>query len=564
MSLAINALSGPAEAEKFITQGKVHFFRGQRYPAQMAFARAIVASPDDSEAKALFMESVAAQGLQSFSPVIRQAIEICLADPDVMHLRLFFAWHSTAMHDPALRLWAELQSLETYEAVAEHLSEFDYADILNDGFVLSGLRNLLMKESNLEKILTHLRRYFLLDENPAGREAMAPFLTSLALQCFFNEYIFYISEAEQAHVDRLLTACDRLDPLDIMILSCYVPLFSLENANDLAGKLRASGIEGAEAFVRVQIDEPLQEKEIRSQIRGFGNISNAVSQAVQQQYEEHPFPRWIACGGIVQGNDRKGAGKKILIAGCGTGQQSTVAAMRFPQASVTAIDLSRASLAYAMRKAQHYNLNNISYRHGDILEVSALGQVYDYIACGGVLHHMDLPKDGLKSLKESLAPHGVLRIALYSEIARRNIVTAQQWIQEQDIPSTLPGIRNFRKSFVGDLYAKIFVDRRPFFDHFSASECRDLFFHVQEHRFTCLTLRDMLEELNLELLFFAPEAQTHRKKYMEMFPGDPLALNLANWHEFEKENPDIFIGMYKFYAGHKGAHEPGRMPAWVK
>ena len=42
----------------------------------------------------------------------------------------------------------------------------------------------------------------------------------------------------------------------------------------------------------------------------------------------------------------------ILIAGCGTGQQSIGAAQRFPDARVLAIDLSLTSLAYAVRKSR--------------------------------------------------------------------------------------------------------------------------------------------------------------------------------------------------------------------
>src|SRR5256886_12917699 len=43
---------------------------------------------------------------------------------------------------------------------------------------------------------------------------------------------------------------------------------------------------------------------------------------------------------------------RILVAGCGTGQNAIAAAKRFSDASVLAIDFSRASLAYAMRKTR--------------------------------------------------------------------------------------------------------------------------------------------------------------------------------------------------------------------
>ena len=35
--------------------------------------------------------------------------------------------------------------------------------------------------------------------------------------------------------------------------------------------------------------------------------------------------------------------------------------------------------------------------------------------------------------------------------------------------------------------------------------------------------------------------------YQHRFPGDKAATVLSNWDVFEKENPDIFQGMYQFW-----------------
>ena len=43
----------------------------------------------------------------------------------------------------------------------------------------------------------------------------------------------------------------------------------------------------------------------------------------------------------------------ILIAGCGTGQQAIEAAFRYQHREILAIDLSLASLSYAMRKTKN-------------------------------------------------------------------------------------------------------------------------------------------------------------------------------------------------------------------
>ena len=52
--------------------------------------------------------------------------------------------------------------------------------------------------------------------------------------------------------------------------------------------------------------------------------------------------------------------KKILIAGCGTGQQ-ILNYSGINDVDIFAIDISKASLAYAKRKTDQYKIQNIKY-----------------------------------------------------------------------------------------------------------------------------------------------------------------------------------------------------------
>ena len=65
-----------------------------------------------------------------------------------------------------------------------------------------------------------------------------------------------------------------------------------------------------------------------------------------------------------------------------------------------------------------------------------------------------------------------------------------------------------------------------------------------EHRFTLVEISKMLKNLNLEFLGFT-DIRT-KKKYMEIFPKDTNSISLENWHKFEKDNPESFLGMYSF------------------
>ena len=88
---------------------------------------------------------------------------------------------------------------------------------------------------------------------------------------------------------------------------------------------------------------------------------------------------------------------KILIAGCGTGQQ-LVYKTSYENSNIVAIDLSLSSLAFAKRKMQELKHHNIEFLQGDILSLNTLNKKFDVIECVGVLHHLKNPEDGLRLL----------------------------------------------------------------------------------------------------------------------------------------------------------------------
>ena len=64
-----------------------------------------------------------------------------------------------------------------------------------------------------------------------------------------------------------------------------------------------------------------------------------------------------------------------------------------------------------------------------------------------------------------------------------------------------------------------------------------------------MTLYDIakfLEDHNLNFLGFEIDRYVIQA-YKRRFPNDPSATNLKQWHVYEKENPDTFIGMYQFW-----------------
>ena len=87
-------------------------------------------------------------------------------------------------------------------------------------------------------------------------------------------------------------------------------------------------------------------------------------------------------------------------------------------------------------------------------------------------------------------------------------------------------------------------------DFFSLSECRDLLFHVQEHRLTLPEIASFIAENNLQFLGFELEPQI-RRSYARQFPNDVAMTDLAQWHRYETENPSTFVKMYQFWVQKK-------------
>jgi len=299
---------------------------------------------------------------------------------------------------------------------------------------------------------------------------------------------------------------------------------------------------------------------LREQIPHLTAIADPVSQQVRQQYEDNPYPRWVtlaptAAESSISGHLRgllplaplrdvpEPEKPDILVAGCGTGQQPIGTAQRFPHARVLAIDLSLASLAYAKRKADAVRVP-IEFAQGDILELGTERR-FDVIESTGVLHHMAEPMRGWAALVKLLKPGGFMRVGLYSELARQGVVAIRKIIAERNYDATPDGIRKCRHDVIASNDARFAtIVHAP--DFFSTSACRDLLFHVQEHRLTLPQIAAFLKEHELTLLGFEHDAAT-LAAYRRAFPDDVTMTDLALWDRFETAQPATFRGMYNFW-----------------
>jgi SAM-dependent methyltransferase/Tfp pilus assembly protein PilF len=543
------------------------------------FRRAIEMHPTFVEPHLNLALELANQGdlTQALSSV-RQSLRIAeTADNKALFVRIASA-QQTIGDDADLRALVTRAVTEGWERASD-LAPLA-ATLIRAGGALSGtaalarepllrwlLTSAVICDDELERVLTRARNELLgLAENSAGTVDL-DFACTLARQCFINEYVYAVGDDELAHArslrDSVIAATGigtAVAPAQIAAVASYFPLHGLSVADAL---LTRSWPAPVAAVVDQQIREPHAEADARAAIPRLTPIEDDVSRLVQEQYEQNPYPRWIAlepwrpCESIDTLMQRtqphapyrrtgKGGDIDILIAGCGTGRHSIAVAQQFARSKVLAVDLSTASLGYAKARTGALGVTNIDYAQADILQLRSVGRTFDMIQSAGVLHHLADPWAGWRVLDALLRPGGVMFVALYSETARRDVVAARAFIAERGYGSTIEDIRAARAEMMTHADGSPLRNVALFNDFFTTSECRDLLFHVQEHRMSLPAIKDFLAANGLAFLGFELDARA-AQQYAARFPADKPMIDLDQWHRFEQENPRTFASMYRFW-----------------
>ena len=575
----------PAMAEAWLARGIALSNLARDEEALIAFWHAHRLKPDlfDIEAKqsvGLYLCSPHLHlGLGDLRNLLTEALLESWAQPaQLAPACTLFLGLNPSLRDSILRATTAWPALLTADALAGPSGVAAFAE---DPLLRAVLESVPVFGRDLERFATELRFCLLtIAMSDAGNTPATPVLNlycSLARQCFINNYVFAQSDQEIELVKGLhdavvaaLASGAAISTVTLVALAAYLPLHSLPGAPTLLDQPWPPAIE---AVLAQQVSAPIEEQRLRAAMPVLTPVDDAVTTLVRGQYEESPYPQWAKA-------DPAGTPKTIhalmrekfpassfvelhadgelavLVAGCGTGRHAIGAARRFSAAQVLAIDISLASLGYAQRKARSLGLTNIQYAQADIMKLASIGRTFDVIECCGVLHHLADPFAGWRVLLSLLRPGGIMLLGFYSEVARRDIVAARNFIAAGGYPSTPAGIRRCRQ----DLFET--ADDVPLkkvtlmADFFSLSGCRDLLFHVQEHRLTPGQIETFLAEHGLQLLGFEIDPQT-RQAYATQFPDDPAMTDLARWHRYELDNPYTFLGMYNFWV-QKRIHPPGQ------
>ena len=250
--------------------------------------------------------------------------------------------------------------------------------------------------------------------------------------------------------------------------------------------------------------------------------------------------------------------QSMLIAGCGSGHQVAQALLSYDHVSITAIDLSPLSLAFAHHKLHtrwpEETARRVRFCVADVLALTtARLPPVELVCCIGMLHHVprvDVPR-ALENLAGALLEGGVLQLGTYSTLGigawwpgmRRllhrlapTIVDVAGTLLRQPAPHELRELRAAllaigaqygahrdthsssglgphssglgpHSSGLGPHSLVLDEAERQACEHvlnapefYTATGCRDLLLHPCECSFTLLELQSLLESAGLELV----------------------------------------------------------------
>ena len=544
------ALSRAGRAQEAMVQ---HFIAERLAPAERRYRRALT-------------EALAGANLAQGSAAVIDSLCRLLAAPDVSPTDVAPAAWTLLDARPAVRhLWLNVDRGD-FATVEACMLEPAVQQQLNDPLFLLLQARAQALTLEREGALTALRRFalralmerprltFLISDRPEP-------LAALALQGSLSAYAWIESAPEEAMLAGLARriAQGNATPAELLVQACYRPW---PEAEPWPAGLPDTAIL-AEARRRL-VEEPAERRALAAAMPSLTPIGEGASPRVKQQYEANPYPRWLATNlpeprplsrvlrGLFPALALEGVPEgplSVLVAGCGTGEQALRTASRFAEADVLAVDLSRASLAYAQQRAAALGLDRIAFAEADIMALGALDGRFELIDCMGVLHHLADPAAGWRVLRGLLAPHGFMRIALYSRLARDPLRRLRKqiafgWRRKHIDNAFLRGARYRlleKRSEPEGAFALSFIDA------WDLDGLRDLLFHVEEHDFTLGEIATCLDELDLQFIGMEIIDRRTLDLFREQHPEPGAEHDLSLWQAFEEARPGTFASMYRFW-----------------
>ncbi|MEI8396075.1 MAG: class I SAM-dependent methyltransferase [Rhodospirillaceae bacterium] len=312
-------------------------------------------------------------------------------------------------------------------------------------------------------------------------------------------------------------------------------------------------------------------------------MPSAAIDTLRAHYEAYPYPardpidedRRLITGSpshldqlnhyVFGGRLNFSAPLRVLVAGGGTGDATIMLGQQLKDAgvpaAVTYIDLSDASRRIAEARAARRGLDNIEFHQGSLLDLDGAGP-FDYIDCCGVLHHLEDPAAGLRSLAGALAPGGGIGLMVYAPYGRTGVYPLQDTLRVLCEGLDLPERVVLARRLLQSLPASNWFRRNPLLGDHAVSDAGlyDLLLHSRDRAFTVTALAALVESCGLVLTGLVEPALYEPANYLK----DPKLLKrLENLPWLERAARAEEIGgvlskhiAYAVHAGNSAAATP--------
>lgn len=251
----------------------------------------------------------------------------------------------------------------------------------------------------------------------------------------------------------------------------------------------------------------------------------------------------------------------ILIAGCGTIQAATYA-YRNPQCRVVGIDISKPALEHQQFLKEKHKLDNLELHYMSLGDVAKLKQDFDFIVSTGVLHHLEDPDAGLRSLKTVLKPHGVISVMLYGYWRRVGVYMMQEvfnlaGLQQNDKDVEI--VKQTIASLPKNHSVRLYVENAGELNYDAAVV--DTFLHKQDRAYTVpqvldfaknndLQFRGWLDKATYSITSTVPAGHPIRAKALKLPPEKQWAMTelltqAIGCHRFLLCHPEVPAADYE-------------------
>ncbi len=545
----------PRNAAPLVRLARTQERIGEIDAAIVNLTRAVRLKPDDESAARSLSRVVGIFGLDDYSDLDPVGLKAAMTAPNVDRQRLCEVAIAHLRDARGLVAQTDPGALVVKRT----------ADVLAEPLLHRALASGVNKSIDVEWLLTGLRRTLLLDvpaERFIDRDLFA-FAVALAQQCQLNDHVFPTTPEEDERLAALeidwqaVKDGDADAGRDLLLHLLYAPVREVAAPHLSPADCQKIRPKTLGEMLKPLLEAESQRAQIAENIAQLGTIDDPVSRKVASQYQTSPYPRWTSLHMPSRGRAKRTLSRffpearlgfmedafEVLIAGAGTGQHAVASATSYgPAANVTAIDLSRPSLAYGKWMAQRLGADNITFAQADILNLGENGP-YHIIEAVGVLHHMSDPLAGWRALLGRLAPGGLMLVGLYSKVSRANLGRLRGHPAYPGPGCADAAARAFRAALIEGRTDETLFDSKDFY---TLNEFRDLLLHPQEVSFTLDEIAAFLDAQKLKFAGFALPGLVVRR-FLQKFPDSPWPGRLEDWAVFERENPRTFDAMYTFW-----------------